>query len=68
MNNTDKSKGYILKDGSYSKKLRVNSLQKVELMEDKWLYYNGFNKNFFKTTRLPLNEFVLCLSVVGLVS
>ena len=21
-------------------------------MEDKWLYYNGFNKNFFNTTRL----------------
>ena len=27
-NNTDKSKGYILKDGSYSKKLRINSLKK----------------------------------------
>ena len=26
--NNDKSKGYILKNGSYSKKLRINSLKK----------------------------------------
>ena len=26
--NNDKNKGYILKDGSYSKKLRVSSLKK----------------------------------------
>ena len=26
--NTDKSKGYILKDGRYSKKLRIHSLKK----------------------------------------
>ena len=26
--NNDKSKGYILKDGSYSKKLRIHSLKK----------------------------------------
>ena len=48
----DKSKGCILKDRSYSKKLRINSLIKVELMEDKRLNYNGLNKNFFNTTRL----------------
>ena len=24
-------------------------------MEDKWLYYNGLNKNFFNTTRLRWN-------------
>ena len=29
-NNTDKSKGYILKDGSYSKKLRIGSLKKIK--------------------------------------
>ena len=44
--NTDKSKGYILKDGSYSKKLRVSSLKKVELMDDKWLYHNIFYEEF----------------------
>ena len=29
--NTDKSKGYILKDGRYSKKLRIHSLKKIEV-------------------------------------
>jgi hypothetical protein len=28
--NKDKSKGYILKDGSYSKKLRIGSLKKIK--------------------------------------
>ena len=28
--NSDKSKGYILKDGSYSKKLRIGSLQNIK--------------------------------------
>ena len=50
--NTNNSQGYILKDGSYSKKLSVSSLKKVELMESKYIYYNGLDKNFLKTTRL----------------
>ena len=39
--NNDKSKGYILKNGSYSKKLRIISLKKIKLMEDNWLCCNG---------------------------
>ena len=49
--NNVKSKGYILNKGSYSKKLRINS-KKIKLMEDKLMYYNGLNKNFFNTSWL----------------
>ena len=55
--NSDKSKGYILKDGSYSKKLRVGSLKKLTIIEEKCYQINTTTKNALNTTQLPLNEF-----------
>ena len=34
-------------------------------MEDKWLDYNGLNKNFFNTTQLPWNDFVWNILLVN---
>ena len=45
---------FIYSSGSYTKTLsdQISYHRKDKKMEGKWLYYNGLNKNFFKTTRL----------------
>jgi len=54
----DKSKGYILKDGSYSKKLMIGSLKKLRIIENKCYQINTINRNVLNTSPLLSSEFI----------
>ena len=51
-NKNNKGKGYILKDGSYSKKLRIGSLKKIKDKGSKCIQINTTTKNILNTTQL----------------
>ena len=54
--NKNKSRSYILKDGSYSKKLRIGLLKKPRSMGEKCYHINTLYNILPNTTRLLLYD------------